>query len=402
MSHTIQPPSRDELLEKYYIVGSTISSLAKEYNTSQPTVRKWLIRYNIERKDHAQASIEANNRKRNNPPSREELLELYKKLSVDHLERRYGVGQSTIYYWLTLYNINTEGRMILTSEKQREIFDTLKERDPEGEWNINDRKLIRPQEVDIVSYKRKIAIEYCGLYWHSEAHKSKTYHLDKLRKVEEHGFRLYTILESDNFGAVINFILPKALTIGARECEIVFDADIRVFEQSYHIMGSCSASINVALMYRGEIVAAMSFMKSRFRKDVEWEIIRYTVGKVSVTGGAEKLFKAFVDAYIPTSIVSYCDRRYGIGNVYNKLGFNCERNSEPNFWYFKKGYSKLLSRQSFQKHKLSKKIAKFDPHISEHANMIENGYLRIYDCGSSVWVWINSKTMQGELNGWTS
>lgn len=387
MSHTIQPPSKQELAKKYSLVGSTISSLAKEYNTSQPTVRKWLIQYNIERKDHAQASVEANNRKRNNPPSRDELLELYKKFSIDYLEKRYGVGQSTIYFWLSLYNINAEGRMILTSEKQREIFDILKEKDPEGGWTINDRKLIHPQEVDIISYKRKIAIEYCGLYWHSEAHKTKTYHLDKLRKVEEQGFRLYTIFESDNFEAIINFILPKTQTIGARECEVVFDVDIKAFEEKYHIMGSCPASTNIALKYDGKIIAAMSFMKSRFRKDVEWEIIRYTVGNVSVTGGAEKLFKAFIEACVPKSIVSYCDRRYGAGNVYKKLGFRCERNSEPNFWYFKKGYSKLLSRQSFQKHKLAKKLAKFESSLSEHANMIENGYLRIYDCGSSVWVW---------------
>jgi len=387
LSHLILPPSKDELQTIYSLAGSTISSLAKKYNTSQPTVRKWLIQYKIERKPHAQASIEANNRKRNNPPPREELLELYKKYSVDYLEKRYSVGQSTIYYWLSLYSINTEGRMILTSEKQREIFEYLKEKDPEGEWNINDRKLIYPQEVDIISYKRKIAIEYCGLYWHSEIHKSKTYHLDKLHNVEKQGFRLYTIFESDDYEAVINFILPKTQTIGARECEVIFDVDIKAFEEKYHIMGSCPASTNIVLKYGEEIVAAMSFMKSRFRKDVEWEIIRYTVGNISVTGGAEKLLKAFVEAYTPKSIVSYCDRRYGAGNVYKKLGFGCEKNSKPNFWYFKRGYSNLLSRQSFQKHKLAKKLAKFNPLLSEHTNMVENGYLRIYDCGSSVWVW---------------
>jgi transposase len=387
MSHQILPPLKEELETNYLSTGSTISSLAKHYKTSQPTVRKWLIQYSIERKSHLQASIEANNRKRNNPPPRDELLELYKKHSIDYLEKRYNVGQSTIYFWLSFYNISTEGRMILTSEKQREIFEMLKERYPDGDWIINDRKLIFPQEVDIISYKQKIAIEYCGLYWHSEAHKSKNYHLDKLDNVEKKGFRLYTIFESDNVKSVINFILPKTQSIGARECKILFDVNLKEFEEKYHIMGSCPASTNVALKYNEEIVAAMSFMKSRFRKDVEWEIIRYTIGNVSVTGGAEKLFKAFIDNHSPNSIVSYCDRRYGAGNVYKKLAFKCEKNSKPNFWYFKRGYSNLLSRQSFQKHKLAKKLVNYCPSLSEHRNMIENGYLRIYDCGSSVWIW---------------
>ena len=33
------------------------------------------------------------------------------------------------------------------------------------EYVVNDRKLISPYELDIVIKSKKIAIEYCGLYW---------------------------------------------------------------------------------------------------------------------------------------------------------------------------------------------------------------------------------------------
>lgn len=42
------------------------------------------------------------------------------------------------------------------------------------------RKVIPPYELDIYIPNKKLAIEYDGLYWHSEANgKNKQYHLSK-------------------------------------------------------------------------------------------------------------------------------------------------------------------------------------------------------------------------------
>ena len=43
----------------------------------------------------------------------------------------------------------------------------------------NDRSLIYPLELDIVIPELKIAIEYNGVYWHSEKSKDKFYHINK-------------------------------------------------------------------------------------------------------------------------------------------------------------------------------------------------------------------------------
>ncbi|MCX6751140.1 MAG: hypothetical protein NTZ83_06805, partial [Candidatus Pacearchaeota archaeon] len=51
--------------------------------------------------------------------------------------------------------------------------------------------------------------------------------------------------------------------------------------------------------------------------------------------------------------------------------------------YFKKqDPSKLYSRRDFQKHLLANKLDIFDPVLSEYENMLNNGYLRIFDAGN--------------------
>ena len=106
MTLKIEPPSNVEREKKYNAYGSTISSVAKYYKTSNPTVRKWLIEYNITRKNHTDASIQANNRhKIKMKPSKESLENLYEDMSIKELESYFKVGQQTIYEWLEEYQI---------------------------------------------------------------------------------------------------------------------------------------------------------------------------------------------------------------------------------------------------------------------------------------------------------
>jgi hypothetical protein len=131
----------------------------------------------------------------------------------------------------------------------------------------------------------------------------------------------------------------------------------------------------------------MTFSKTRFGNRAEWEMIRYTTGDIAVIGGKNKLFNAFVSKYNPSSVITYCDRRYGTGQAYKSLGFKHEYTTKPNYWYSKGGFNALFSRQSFMKHKLKNKLQSYNPDLTEHANMLNNGYYRVYDCGSSAWVW---------------
>jgi transposase-like protein len=109
MTKKIPLPEKQDLVNLYSQYGTTISSLARHYGTTQPTVRSWLKFYGIERKDHQQASTEANNRDRlSKTPTKEILETLYSQMSLYDLESYYSVGQATIYEWLKQHNIPTK------------------------------------------------------------------------------------------------------------------------------------------------------------------------------------------------------------------------------------------------------------------------------------------------------
>jgi hypothetical protein len=129
----------------------------------------------------------------------------------------------------------------------------------------------------------------------------------------------------------------------------------------------------------------MTFGKCRFDKKHEWELLRFC-NKLGyhVPGSASKLLKYFEKTYKPTSLVSYADRRWSIGNVYEKLGFKFSHNSLPNYWYFKNNSLLLESRVKYQKHKLKNLLENFDENKTEVENMKANGYNRIFDCGNMV------------------
>jgi hypothetical protein len=100
----------------------------------------------------------------------------------------------------------------------------------------------------------------------------------------------------------------------------------------------------------------------------------------SVIGGASKLLKYFINNYKPKSILTFADRRYSNGSLYEKLGFKHVGNTKPNYWYFKKGNLKREYRFKFRKDVLVREG--YDKNKTEHEIMTEREYLCIYDCGN--------------------
>jgi hypothetical protein len=110
-----------------------------------------------------------------------------------------------------------------------------------------------------------------------------------------------------------------------------------------------------------------------------------------VVGGFSKINTYFKNKYKPTSIVSYADRRWSVGNLYESCGFTLVHHSQPNYSYFhSKNVEVLFSRQQFQKHLLKNKLPVFDENLTEWGNMKANGYNRIWDSGNRVYLWRNN------------
>lgn len=274
-----------------------------------------------------------------------------------------------------------------------------------------DRNLINPLELDIVLPDIKLAIEYDGLMYHSQGSDryskfkniDKNYHLNKTELCLEKGYTLFHIFESDNIDIWLSMIknklnlIPVNNKIYARKCIIkeIKSSETIEFLNLNHLQGYCNASINLGLYYNNELVSLMTFAKPRFNKKYDYELIRFcNKSGFSVIGGASKLFNYFIKNYntkSPKSIISYANRRFSNGKIYETLGFKFLRKTEPNYFYFKKNTLTLLSRNQFQKHKLKDKLSLFDYNLSESENMFNNDYRRIYDCGNLVYEYTNNE-----------
>lgn len=260
----------------------------------------------------------------------------------------------------------------------------------------NDRTILNGKELDIYIPEKKLAFEYDGLYWHKDNgyENDKNRHLNKTKKCEKHGIQLIHIFENEwlNKRPIVESRIKNLLgvydkTIYARKCEVkeVSSKESFEFQCQNHIQGGVHSKVNLGLYFDNELVSLMTFSKPRFSKKYEWELVRFC-NKIGyhIPGGASRLLKHFERNYTPKSLVSYADRRWSKGNLYEKLGFNLDSISNPNYWYIVDG--QLESRIKYQKHKLKNTLPVFDKSKSEWENMKNNGYNRIFDCGNLVFV----------------
>jgi G:T-mismatch repair DNA endonuclease (very short patch repair protein) len=259
----------------------------------------------------------------------------------------------------------------------------------------NDRTIIKPYEIDIVVPELKIGIEYNGLYWHSEqAGKSKTYHLDKLNKATEAGYRLIQIFENEWTHKKeivknrIRHILGKdtGIRLFARKLTLakVTSKQARDFFTTYHIQGPCPARVAYGLFNGEDLVACMSFGINRFTKEKGIELIRYATAH-NVVGGFSKLLSYFKKENPDIkSVTSYSDKNWSVGNVYEKNGFEYIGSSSPGYFY-SDSTAVRINRVAMQAHKLKDKLEIYDENLTEVQNVTRNGYLRVFDSGQDKW-----------------
>ena len=261
--------------------------------------------------------------------------------------------------------------------------------------NINtitsSHSIISPNQLDIYIPSHKLAIEFNGLYWHSEQYIDKNYHLNKTLACEKQDIHLIHIFEDEWIykkdivkSRLRNILGLTQEKIFGRKCIVkeLTPLDSKTFLDSNHLQGNTNSSVRLGLYYNNELVSVMLFNRPRLgigSMHDGYELSRFSNKlDTSVIGGADKLLQHFVKTYHPTQIVSYADRRWSQGGLYEKLGFNLIRKNKPNPWYIigktrkhRFGFRKsILVKQGFDKEKSARQI------------MLERGIYRIYDCGT--------------------
>ncbi len=317
------------------------------------------------------------------------------------------------------------------SNKEIELRNFLTENNVD--FIISDRTiLLNNQELDIYIPEKNmapsvakhingLAIEFNGLYWHSELYKSKNYHYQKTIDCEEENIQLIHIFEDEWCwkkdivkARLLNLLGKNKFKIGARKCKIkqVPIEEERVFLQNNHLQGYVASTVCYGLYWLSSVnqkeylVALMSFGPLRknlgsSNKEGHYELYRFVTAKnFSVPGGASRLFKHFVKKFNPKQVVSFADRRWSTRiknkdsqvhltklNLYEQLGFKFDSYTEPGYFYIKN--NKRENRFNFRKDILIKEYG-CPENMTEQQFCLEHKWYRIYDCGQLKYIW-NSK-----------
>lgn len=405
----INPMKRDDVKAKFK------NNFLEKYGVENPMLLKSvqekakqssLERYGVENIFKSKEFIEKNTKRRREEEyervikfcSDTDITPLFNKeeyLSGDVEKRKYkcnACGRTFLNDYGLTYRLMCPDctRLKGKSNAERELTEWLKSIGQNVKNNVRD-VLDGNLEVDCFLESKKLCLEYDGLYWHNDVLTKPNYHLEKTNMAESKGLRMIHIFEDEWLfkkqivkNRLKNILGLSSCSIGARKCEVreISHQLCERFLMKYHIQGNCPSHIRLGLFYKNRIVAVMTFGKPRFNKNYDWELLRYcTLGSVNVIGGAGKLLSFFIKSR-GGNIITYADRRWSQGGLYEKLGFEFLTNTSPNYFYVRN--TERLSRYSTQKHKLEKLLKIFDENKSEFENMKLNGFNKIYDCGNKV------------------
>lgn len=217
--------------------------------------------------------------------------------------------------------------------------------------------------------------------------KDKKYHYNKSLLARESGFRCIHIWDWDDLDKIL-FLLKEQEVVYARKCEVKeVDKNVsKEFLNTYHLQGNVKDDIRIGLYFNDELISLMTFGKPRYNYKYEVELLRYVSIK-KVIGGAEKLFKKYIQKYNPSSIISYCDLSKFTGNVYKKLGFNYVDYSIGKHWYNPKTrehYTDNLLRQRGVDQLLGTYYGKG---TNNEELMRLHNFVEVYDAGQAKYVW---------------
>jgi len=247
----------------------------------------------------------------------------------------------------------------------------------------SDRKILNPYELDIYLPNLNIAFEFNGLYWHSELYKDKKYHAMKYDLCEEQNIQLIQIWEDDwNYkqdivkSMILNKLKKNTIRIYARKTIIKDLSDkkynklIHNFLDDNHIQGFVGSSIKIGLFDSNDLVSLMIMKK---RKNNNYELNRFCNKlNTNVIGGASKLFKYIIKKYDFNNIISFADRSFSNGDLYEKLDFDFN-SIQISYWYsdnYNRYHKFKFRKEEKQKVLLKRKIYKiFTPGIIKYIYM---------------------------------
>ena len=228
--------------------------------------------------------------------------------------------------------------------------------------------------------------------------KFETLSLLKTELAKKNGYRCINIWDWDDVDKVLLLLKPKQ-KLYARKLQLkeATKQEANILLKNHHLQSSCYGNqVNFGLYQNDQLVQIMTFGKPRYNKKYQYELLRLcSHSDYLIVGGAEKLFKYFVDNYQPESIISYCDVSKFTGDVYERLGFKLKEQTKPaKIWSKRTQHitDNLLRQRGFDQLIGSKMNPPqlYGKGTNNEELMIKYDWLPIYDCGQKVFEWYSN------------
>lgn len=269
----------------------------------------------------------------------------------------------TIYQRHDLYNValcticNPVKRFISWAEQS--ICNILSEK-----YNIEqtNKTILNGKHIDIYLPDNKFGIEYNGMYWHSELYNEYDAHFNKSISCDENGIKLFQIFENDwKFDS--EYVLKFINNYFGNSYLDLNNYELVSIKKNYFNLRVFNGKIskNNYVINDGEIrIGEISFSNDTI-----------TYFNYNPDYDANVIFKLFVDI-LKLKGFNYL---HDINNVFlNTDDFSFNKYIRPDYKYFYY-LNKHKSLELFNKHKINILYG------NNRARIVENGYLRVFDCG---------------------
>jgi hypothetical protein len=201
----------------------------------------------------------------------------------------------------------------------------------------NTRKFVKPYEVDILLPNSRLAVEYCGHYWHSDRFKrfsDANRHRDKLLACRRVGINLITLFENEwleRRSSVENFLTNKLLraSIPLDSVELNTLEGIALINE-HGLLPATNNQVIVGSHYP-TAVEALEFSAYNGVATVIQYVTRFKANKENL----EMMLNKLVETTGVSAIEVVVDLRWFTGNIWRKCGFSIVEEIPPSAYYVK-------------------------------------------------------------------
>jgi hypothetical protein len=249
------------------------------------------------------------------------------------------------------------------------------------EWERNKRKL----EADLFLLDYNLAIEFHGMYWHSNLYTEDNYHMEKYNFFKNMGIESIQIFENEWLEKkdIIKRIILNRLN-KVKNTKLSDNLTIKEVEKDEYENFLNQNSIykfknyDVALgLYDEEnkLIKCVSFKNLREK----WYIVENCTKCIDIPNTLSKIIEYFRKSY-SGSIIVWNDVRYFNNDEYIICGFKYIKHEKPKCQYFKHNDMIMMD---YDKLNIDKKVY---GDLTKKEYLSLNDYLWIYDAGYDVLV----------------